>query len=105
MISRHWTCVTDPDAGDAYEDYLRTKMFPSFAEIPGFVSATILRREHDEGPAFRIVTEWDSMDAIRAFAGDDVETAVVPEAAQVMMIRFDRRVVHYEVRERAGGKG
>ena len=104
MISCHWTCVTGPDAGDVYESYLRTTMFPSFSEIPGFVSATILRREHDEGSAFRIVTEWASMDAIRAFAGEDVETAVVPEAAQAMMVRFDKRVRHYEVRERTGGK-
>jgi heme-degrading monooxygenase HmoA len=105
MISRHWSCVTDPDAGDAYEKYLRTSTFPGLAELPGFLSATILRREHDEGSAFRIVTEWESMDAVRGFAGDDVETAVVPEAAQVLMIRFDKRVVHYEVRERVGEKG
>jgi len=105
MISRHWTCVTDPNAGDAYEKYLRTKTFPGLAEIPGFLTATILRREHDEGSAFRIVTEWTSMDAIRRFAGDEVESAVVPEAAQVLMIRFDKRVVHYEVREQVGGGG
>jgi heme-degrading monooxygenase HmoA len=105
MISRHWTCVTDPDAGDAYEDYLRTRTFPGLAEFPGFLSATILRRERDEGSAFRIVTEWASMEAIRAFAGDDVENAVVPEAAQVLMIRFDKRVMHYEVRARIGEAG
>lgn len=105
MISRHWTCVTDPDAGDAYEKYLRTKTFPGLAEIPGFLTATILRREYDEGSAFRIVTEWASMDAVRAFAGDDIERAVVPEVAQVMMSRFDKRVVHYEVRARVGENG
>ena len=44
------------------------------------------------------------MDAIRAFAGEDVETAVVREAPQAMMVRFDKRVRHYEVRERTGGK-
>ena len=48
-----------------------------------------------EGTEFRIVTVWESLDAVRAFAGDEVELAVVPELVQRMMVRFDPRVTHY----------
>lgn len=78
MISRHWTCVIHPESTDAYERHLREETFVAVREIPDFRSAAILRRETVDGMAYRIVTEWDSMDAIRAFAGDDAEEAVVP---------------------------
>lgn len=98
MISRHWTCVTHPASAADYERHLRTETFEAIEKIDGFRSAAILRRDVADGVAYRIVTEWASMDAIRAFAGDDVETAVVPEKVRPWMIRFDERVVHYEVR-------
>ena len=98
MISRHWTCVLHADAAEAYERHLRDETFVGVREIPGFRSASILRRETPEGMAYRIVTEWDSMDAIRAFAGYDAEAAVVPEKVRPWMLRFDERVVHWEVR-------
>jgi heme-degrading monooxygenase HmoA len=59
--------------------------------------ATILRREVAEGTQFQVVTEWESLEAIRAFSGNDAEGAVVPQAAQAMMVEFDRRAVHYEI--------
>ena len=98
MISRHWTCVTHSEFAADYERYLRAEMFGTMETIDGFRSAAILRRDVPEGTAYRIATEWASMDAIRAFAGEDVETAVVPEEVREWMIRFDERVVHYEVR-------
>lgn len=105
MIQRHWTCVAHPELADTYERHLRTEIFPQLAELQGFVSATILRREFDEGSAFRIVTEWTSLQAVRGFAGENVEAAVVPDEVQAMMLRFDERVAHYVVRERVEGKG
>ncbi len=97
MISRHWTCVTHRAAAADYERHLRTETFPGAETIDGFRSATILKRDTPEGVSYRIVTEWESMDAIRAFAGDDLQGAVVPEKVRPWMIRFDERVVHYEV--------
>jgi heme-degrading monooxygenase HmoA len=99
MISRHWTCVTRPESAADYERHLRAETFPAIREIDGFRSAAILRRDVPDGVAYRIVTEWESMDAIRAFAGEDPEEAVVPEKVRAWMIRFDKRVVHYEVTE------
>jgi len=65
--------------------------------IPGFVDAAILRRTIDGGVEFLIVTRWQSMDAIRQFAGADPEAAVVPPAVEAMMVDYERRVAHYEV--------
>jgi len=61
------------------------------------VRATILRRDVAEGTEFRVVTVWDSLEAIKAFAGTDVEAAVVPDTARAMMVDYDPRAVHYEI--------
>ena len=97
MISRQWTGLARPDCADAYVEHLQRETFPAIRRLPGFVSASILRRPVPQGVEFLIVTTWDSLDAIRALAGDDVERAVVPEAVQAMMIQYDRTVRHFEV--------
>jgi heme-degrading monooxygenase HmoA len=97
MISRHWTGIAKHDHAEAYVDHLETDTFPKLGALPGFVSATILRRERSEGTEFRIVTLWDSLRSIQAFAGADVEAAVVPDHVRAMMIDYDRRATHYEV--------
>ena len=102
MISRHWKGTIKPGLANRYLDHLRTQALPQLAAISGFVSASILRREFADGTEFQIVTVWTSIDAIRAFAGDDPEVAVVPPAAQALMTTFDRRAVHYDVVETAG---
>lgn len=97
MIARHWRGVAKADRATDYIDHLRAETFPALEKLPGFVSASILRRAVPEGVEFLIVTEWQSLDAIRAFAGDDIETAVVPQAVQEMMIEFDRVARHFDV--------
>lgn len=96
-ISRQWTGVAARAHADAYVAHLRSDTFSRLREIPGFLGARIHRREVDEGPEFLIVTEWESMEAIRQFAGDDAEAAVVPAKAREMLITFDTRVRHYEL--------
>lgn len=102
MIARHWTGFAPADKADDYERYLLEHTFPELEAIDGFRGGSILRAETGEGVAFRVITEWTSLDHVRAFAGDDVERAVVPDAAAEMLVRFDRKVTHYEVRYRAG---
>lgn len=99
MISRHWRGVARANAADAYIEHLRSETFPAIRRLPGFVSASILRRAVPDGVEFLIVTTWESIESIRAFAGDDVETAVVPAVAQAMMVRFDQTVNHFDVVE------
>jgi antibiotic biosynthesis monooxygenase (ABM) superfamily enzyme len=97
MISRHWTAIARPGQAERYVEHLRREIWPMLGAIPGFVRATVLRREVADGTEFRVVTEWESLAAIRAFAGADAEVAVVPPVVQAMMVRFDRQVGHYEV--------
>jgi heme-degrading monooxygenase HmoA len=97
MISRHWKGIAKPASADRYASHLKDETFPELASLPGFIRATILRREVPEGTEFQIVTLWDSLHSIEAFAGVDVEAAVVPPAVQAMMVDYDRRVVHYEI--------
>jgi heme-degrading monooxygenase HmoA len=97
VISRHWSGVAKSASAQAYVEHLQTETFPAIRELPGFVSASILRRVVSNGVDFLVVTQWASLDAIRAFAGAEVETAVVPQKVQDMMVAYDRTVRHYEV--------
>jgi len=99
MIARHWRGLAKADRADAYVAHLRQETFPAIRKLPGFKSASILRRDVPEGVEFLIVTIWASLEAIRAFAGANIETAVVPEKAQEMMLDYDRFVRHYDVVE------
>ena len=99
MISRQWRGLARRESAQAYVEHLRGETFPAVRALPGFVSASILRRDVPQGVEFLIVTQWKSLDAIRAFAGHNVETAVVPEQVRALMIEFDAIVRHYEVVE------
>jgi heme-degrading monooxygenase HmoA len=96
-IVRLWKGVVKPGLADAYIRHLREETLPSLRRLEGFLYASILRREVDEGTEFQIATVWGSLDAIEAFAGEDVTRAVVPPAAQALMVRYDDRAVHYTV--------
>lgn len=97
MISRQWRGLAKASTADAYVEHLQCETFPAIARIPGFVDASILRRSIESGVEFLIVTRWDSLDAIREFAGSDPETAVVPHKVREMMVDYDQVVRHYEV--------
>ena len=102
MISRHWKGTCKRDQAEAYVRHMQSETLPALQAIPGFVRASILRRDVPSGIEFQIVTAWQSLDAIRAFAGEDAEAAVVPAAVQAMMVDFERRAVHYEVAASTG---
>jgi heme-degrading monooxygenase HmoA len=89
-----WTTVDD---ALRYEEHLRQETFPGLRDIDGYVDGYVLRRGSDDRVDFTVLTLWESLDAIRAFAGDDYETAVVPDAARRALRGFDERVTHYEV--------
>ena len=97
MISRQWRGLAKADRADAYVEHLHTETFPAIRRLPGFMSASILRRTVAGGVEFLIVTQWSSLEAVRAFAGATIEQAVVPPKVREMMIDFDELVRHYEV--------
>lgn len=99
MISRQWKGIAKPGQEEAYVHHLKTDTFPRLSVIPGFVRASILSRSVQTGTEFQIVTIWESLDAIRAFAGPSLDAAVVPPVVQELMAGYDSQVAHYDLRE------
>jgi heme-degrading monooxygenase HmoA len=97
MISRQWTGLAQTSRAQEYIEHLRHDTFAQLHSMHGFISASIFLRELEEGVEFLIITNWDSFDAIKQFAGADIEKAVVPKAVQDIMIRYDDKVRHYNV--------
>src|SRR5688572_33109285 len=97
MVSRHWTGLVKPGRAGEYIAHLKQETFPTLSSIAGFKKASILQRDLAEGTEFLVVTEWESLDAIHAFAGADATRAVVPPVAQALMLQFDDRVKHYSI--------
>jgi heme-degrading monooxygenase HmoA len=97
MVTRMWRGWTAAGDADAYERFLRTELFPAVAQLPGFHGARILRRpvEHEE-EEFVTLTTFESLQAVRAFAGDDFESPVIEPEAERLLSRYERRAVHYE---------
>jgi heme-degrading monooxygenase HmoA len=101
MISRIWRGWTTLQNADAYEALLRNEIFPGIVgrKVAGFRHIELFRAAIDDEVEFVTVMWFDSLDAVRAFAGEDYETAVVPDKARAVLKRFDARSRHYEVRE------
>jgi heme-degrading monooxygenase HmoA len=99
MVARIWKGVLKTGMAEEYLRHLRGDTFPALRALSGHLGASILRRDVEDGTEFQITTVWRSLDAIKAFAGDDVTVAVVPPAAQAMMVRYDPRAVHYQIVE------
>ena len=99
-IARQWHGITKPGRAADYIHHLERETFPGLARIPGFVRASILKRHVGESVEFEVVTEWESLDSIHAFAGPDISVAVVPEAARALLSSFDEHVRHYEIERR-----
>ncbi|HZI75087.1 MAG TPA: hypothetical protein VFD73_13890 [Gemmatimonadales bacterium] len=104
MISRIWRGWTSRQNADAYESLLKAEIFTGIIErgITGFQGIDLLRRELEEEVEFVTIMWFDSLLAVRTFAGEDYERAVVPVKARQLLKRFDERSAHYEVRERRG---
>jgi heme-degrading monooxygenase HmoA len=97
MIGRVWRGWTTAELATGYVAHLRDATFPALAGIDGHAGAYALRREADGEVEFVVLTLWHSLDAVRAFAGDDYEVAVVPPEAERVLTRFEDTVTHYEV--------
>jgi hypothetical protein len=106
MIARLWHGWTTPEKADRYETLLKTQIFPGILarKIEGFRGIELLRRAAGQEVEFITVMHFTSLDAVRAFAGEDYEVGVVPPAARAVLSRFDERSQHYEVRERRNAK-
>ena len=96
MIARIWQGVVQTGDADVYADYIRETGFTEYAQTSGNRGAWLLRRDQGEQTQFITLSLWDSVDAVRAFAGDDIEAAVLyPEDARYLV--GQSTVTHYQV--------
>jgi heme-degrading monooxygenase HmoA len=110
VISRVWHGWTTSANAPAYEQLLRTEILPGIAakRLPGYHGAHLLRRPVDGEVEFVTILWFESLEGVRALAGEDYETAYVPPRARAVLSRFDARSQHYETilaPDRTGGTG
>lgn len=102
MIGRIWHGWTAPEHADGYENLLKTEIFPGIAakQVQGYRGIQLLRRRLGEEVEFVTIMWFESWEAVKAFAGEEHERAVVPPKARAVLSRFDERSQHYEIREK-----
>jgi heme-degrading monooxygenase HmoA len=101
MIARIWHGYTTPENADVYETLLRTEIFHSIENrnMEGFKDIQLLRRELQNETEFITIMRFNTLEAVKKFAGDEYEKAVVPDKAQQVLKRFDVTSQHYEIKE------
>ena len=97
MILRMWKGRSTAENAGEYVQHATKQVFPELGSIKGYRGAYLLRRALDEGTEFVVLTLWDSMEAVRKFAGVEPEKAVVEPAARAILTQFDDTVTHLEV--------
>ena len=107
MIARLWHGWTTPDNADKYEALLKTEIFVGIQNrhIRGFKGIQLLRRSVGDEVEFVTLMVFESLAAVREFAGEDYEIAVVPAEARAVLSHFDARSQHYEIRAERSGEG
>ena len=100
MILRLWRGWATPENADSYEELIRTAIFPGILArtVAGLEGLKLFRRPLDAEVEFMTLMCFASWNAVKAFAGPDWETSVVPPAARAVLARFDEKAAHYERR-------
>jgi antibiotic biosynthesis monooxygenase (ABM) superfamily enzyme len=98
MITRIWRGWTSHDNAPVYQQLLLTEIFPGIAarNVPGYRGISLGRRDLGDEVEFVTIMWFDTIDAVKAFAGEAYDVAVVPPKARAVLARFDDRSAHYE---------
>jgi heme-degrading monooxygenase HmoA len=97
MIARIWKGAVRQQDGDAYARYMQDTGVAGYARTPGNRGVWMLRRDVGDRTEFVMFTLWDSLEAVKAFAGDDHETAVFYPEDERFLVERDLTSAHYEV--------
>jgi antibiotic biosynthesis monooxygenase (ABM) superfamily enzyme len=97
MIARIWHGYATPDHAEAYERMLKPELLPGISKVPGYRGSFLLRRPLGEEVEFITILLFESLDHIRAVAGPDYETAVVPDERRKHLTRWEQKASHYQV--------
>jgi heme-degrading monooxygenase HmoA len=96
MIARIWRGYTRPQDADTYEAMLKPDLLPGLSQVKGFAGSYLLRRDRGDEVEFITIIFWQSLEDIRAVAGDDYERAIVPDERRRVLSRWDEKAAHYE---------
>jgi heme-degrading monooxygenase HmoA len=99
-IARIWSGRTQPGDAETYLKHFREKVLPALDRIPGFLGAMLMRRDEGGLVEYTVITRWVSMDAIRKFAGEDIDKAVLDPEMTAHLTSYDRTVKHCEILEK-----
>jgi heme-degrading monooxygenase HmoA len=97
MIARIWRGWAPAATADDYQRHYETEVSEHLHLVSGFSGARLLRQQDDQEVMFTSITFFTSLDAVRGFAGDDYEAALVEEAGRLALSHWDERVSHHEV--------
>jgi hypothetical protein len=99
MIARHWRGWTKAQSADDYETLLRARVLPELTTIAGYKDGYILRSAIGDEVEFVVINFFDSIEAVRRFAGPEYSTAVFEPEARLLLSRVEPIAHHYDVRE------
>jgi heme-degrading monooxygenase HmoA len=97
MIVRLWSARTSEVQSLRYVEHFSSSVLPKLRGSSGYAGASVLIRQANDEVEILVATGWKSHEAIREFAGEDFEAAVVADEAAALLSEFDRRVRHYEL--------
>jgi heme-degrading monooxygenase HmoA len=97
MIARVWQGWAPAEKADDYQRHYENEVAAHLSDVPGFRGARLLRRQEGDEVAFTSITFFVSMHAVREFAGQEPERAVVEDAARQVLSRWDDEVTHHDV--------
>lgn len=97
MIARTWKAQADNERVKDYVAFFEAHVYPDLRQIMGFQGVHVMERPFGDGREIQVVTFWESMDAVRQFAGEQVDRAVVEPEAQAVLRSFDTTVSHHEI--------
>ena len=98
MVERVWSAhAATRESGEGYAAYFQRVVLPELRAVPGYRGARLLQRELRGTIEIVVSTRWESLEAIRGFAGDDIHRAVVHPEATAFFSDYEHSVKHYEV--------
>jgi heme-degrading monooxygenase HmoA len=98
MIARYWRGWTKPECADEYENLLKTKVLPGLGAIEGYRGGYILRSENVTETEFVVLNLFDTLEAVKQFAGLEYTVPVFEPEAKALLSRREDSATHYEVR-------
>ncbi len=105
MIARIWRGITLKEKADDYLAYLHETGLKDYANTPGNRGVTILRRDQGEHCEIMLISLWDSMDAVRAFAGENPDRSVYYPEDEHYLLQMEPLVRHYDVADHMPSSG